>query len=232
MTLSQGFQSVLASIFLYDSHGKGSRPKNNQEGTVRVYPKTILMCKEKKKKQKPSKTIATKADVAWNLPCEDVPQCLDFFLQAVVPSQALRKLSICVKELTWQVLGKRSPDLCPDWWCSCCCVSWCVICDSDPNSFQSGPFAFLSLVSAQLVYSFEEKKLFFLVTPCLRVYLSAEIALINPQDKYRNKQIKGEEEGQEKVWQGKTWGVGQVFILQLLLWVIAVVDLFFPQWFL
>lgn len=125
-----------------------------------------------------------------------------------------------------------APDLCPDWWCSCCCVSWCVICDSDPNSFQSGPFAFLSLVSTQLVYSFEEKKLFFLVTSCLRVYLSAEIALINPQDKYRNKQIKGEEEGQEKVWQGKTWGVGQVFILQLLLWVIAVVDLFFPQWFL
>lgn len=63
-------------------------------------------------KQKPIKTIATKADVAWNLPCEDVPQCPDFFLQAVAPSQALRKLSARGMELAWQMLGKRSPGLC------------------------------------------------------------------------------------------------------------------------
>lgn len=34
-----------------------------------------------------------------------------------------------------------------------------------------------------------------------------------------------------KVLQGKTQGVGKAFILQILLWVIAPVDLFLPQWF-
>lgn len=64
-------------------------------------------------------------------------------------------------------------------------------------------------------------------------YLPPETALINPCGKCRTcKQIKGRgEEGQKKVWQGKTQGVGKVFILQILLWVIAPMDLFFLQWF-
>lgn len=113
-----------------------------------------------------------------------------------------------------------------------CGVSWCVICDRDPRNFQSGPFAFPPLVSTLLVYSLEGKNLFSLVTSRLRqIYLLPETVLINPHGKCRNKQDKGEGEGQKKVWQGKTQGVGKVFILQILLWVIAPVDLFFPQWF-
>lgn len=56
-----------------------------------MYLKPILMFKEKKTKQKPIKTITTEAGETWNLPYEDVPKCPDFFYQAVVPSQALRK---------------------------------------------------------------------------------------------------------------------------------------------
>lgn len=44
-----------------------------------MYLKNILMFKEKKTKQNPIKTIATKADETWNLPCEDVPKCPDFY---------------------------------------------------------------------------------------------------------------------------------------------------------
>lgn len=96
----------------------------------------------------------------------------------------------------------------PGGWCSCCGVSWCVICDSDPSNFVRTPcFPFTGIHTACLLPW--RQKLFFMVTSCLRrVYLSAETALINPQDKRRNKS-KGRRKdrrkfGREKLEEGQS----------------------------